>query len=219
MATEAGTAGALEAAHRLASEAQSLAEAAIARAAELTQAGRGIDDHQVLCERLAVLATEARAAAALVGYAGRLAAAGRADAVSDDAGVRLRRRRRAPHAGAARRAPRRLRRPAGRRRRRARADPRRPGRRAAPRHRRARHRGARAQRRRPRQRRRDVDAGVRAPVRQAGDPARGGRRRAGRPHPSRRPARAGVADQAVLRARASSAAPCPKSSAAPRWAT
>ena len=53
MASEATTAGALEAAHRLASEAQSLAEAAIARAAELTRRGRGIDDHQVLCERLA----------------------------------------------------------------------------------------------------------------------------------------------------------------------
>ncbi len=84
MATEAGSAGALEAAHRLASDAQRLAEAAIARAAELTQAGAKIDDHQVLCERLALLATEARAAQSLAGYAGRLAAAGRADAVTDD---------------------------------------------------------------------------------------------------------------------------------------
>ena len=84
MASEATTAGALEAAHRLASEAQSLAEAAIARAAELTEAGRRIDDHQVLCERLAMLATEARAARALVDYAGRLAASGRADPVSED---------------------------------------------------------------------------------------------------------------------------------------
>ncbi len=84
MASEATTAGALEAAHRLAGEADALAEAAIARAAELTQAGANIDDHQVLCERLAVLATEARAARALVGYAERLAGAGRADAVSED---------------------------------------------------------------------------------------------------------------------------------------
>ena len=84
MASEASTASALEAAHRLAGEADALAEAAIARAAELTQAGANIDDHQVLCERLAVLATEARAARALVGYAERLAGAGRADAVSED---------------------------------------------------------------------------------------------------------------------------------------
>ncbi|TAK60423.1 MAG: acyl-CoA dehydrogenase [Dehalococcoidia bacterium] len=84
MASEAGTAGALEAAHRLASAAQSLAEAAVARASELTGAGAKIDDHQVLCERLAVLATEARAAQSLVGYAERLAAAGRADATTDD---------------------------------------------------------------------------------------------------------------------------------------
>jgi (2S)-methylsuccinyl-CoA dehydrogenase len=85
MASEATTAGALEAAHRLASEAQSLADAAIARAAELTGGGARIDDHQVLCERLAMLATEARAAHALVDYAGRLAASGRADPVSEDA--------------------------------------------------------------------------------------------------------------------------------------
>ncbi len=84
MASEAPTAGALEAAHRLVGEAEALAAAAVARAAELTDAGAKIDDHQVLCERLALLATEARAARSLVDYAGRLAGAGRADPVSDD---------------------------------------------------------------------------------------------------------------------------------------
>lgn len=71
-------------AHRLAAEAESLASAAIARAAELTRQGSGIDEHQVLCERLAVLATEARAARSLVEYAGRLAAAGKPDALTED---------------------------------------------------------------------------------------------------------------------------------------
>ncbi len=83
MTTEATT-SALVAAHRLAGEAEAMAAAAIARAAELTEGGAKIDDHQVLCERLAVLATEARAARSLAGYAERLAASGRADAVSED---------------------------------------------------------------------------------------------------------------------------------------
>jgi (2S)-methylsuccinyl-CoA dehydrogenase len=82
--TSETTTSALLAAHRLAAEAQALAEAAIARAAELTAAGANIDDHQVLCERLALIATEARAARSLAGYAERLAAAGRPDALSED---------------------------------------------------------------------------------------------------------------------------------------
>ena len=63
-----------------------MAAAAIARAAELTRGGdkAKIDDHQVLCERLALLATEARAARSLVRYAERLAASGGGDAVTDD---------------------------------------------------------------------------------------------------------------------------------------
>ena len=84
MTSEATTATALVAAHALAGEAEALAEAAIARAAELTEAGARIDDHQVLCERLALMATEARAARSLVGYAERLTAAGRPDPVSDE---------------------------------------------------------------------------------------------------------------------------------------
>ena len=75
---------ALLGAHRLAGEAESLAAAAIARAAELTSQGARIDDHQVLCERLALLATEARAARSLVEYAGRLASAGKADPLTED---------------------------------------------------------------------------------------------------------------------------------------
>ena len=82
--TSSTTTPALLGAHRLAGEAEALAAAAVARAAELTGGGAKIDDHQVLCERLAVLATEARAARSLVGYAGRLAASGRADALSED---------------------------------------------------------------------------------------------------------------------------------------
>jgi (2S)-methylsuccinyl-CoA dehydrogenase len=82
--TSETTTSALLAAHRLAAEAQALAEAAVARAAELTAAGANIDDHQVLCERLALIATEARAARSLAAYAGRLAAAGRPDALSED---------------------------------------------------------------------------------------------------------------------------------------
>lgn len=47
---------------------------ALARGRALTQGGRGIDDHQVHCERLAYLATEALAAETLVAYAGEAAA-------------------------------------------------------------------------------------------------------------------------------------------------
>lgn len=82
--TSETTTSALLAAHRLAAEAQALAEAAIARAAELTASGANIDDHQVLCERLALAATEARAARSLAAYAERLAAAGQPDALSED---------------------------------------------------------------------------------------------------------------------------------------
>jgi len=75
---------ALLAAHRLAAEAESLAAAAVARAAETTEQGARIDDHQVMCERLASLATEARAARSLVRYCERLAAAGRTDPLAED---------------------------------------------------------------------------------------------------------------------------------------
>jgi (2S)-methylsuccinyl-CoA dehydrogenase len=83
MTTETRT-EALLGAHKLAAEAESLAAAAVARAAELTTQGAAIDDNQVPCERLALIATEARAARSLVEYAGRLAAAGKPDALTDD---------------------------------------------------------------------------------------------------------------------------------------
>ena len=74
----------LAAARQLAEAAASLSEAATGRAAQVTGGGASIDDHQVLCERLALLATEARAASELVAYAERLAGAGRPDALADD---------------------------------------------------------------------------------------------------------------------------------------
>jgi (2S)-methylsuccinyl-CoA dehydrogenase len=77
------TTSALLAARRLAETAAGFARAATERAAELTGQGARIDDHQVLCERLALIATEARAARSLVSYCERLAEAGRQDALSD----------------------------------------------------------------------------------------------------------------------------------------
>ena len=61
-----------------------MARAAVERASELTRGGAGIDEHQVLCERLALIATEARAAQALAAYAARLAGEGRPDALAED---------------------------------------------------------------------------------------------------------------------------------------
>lgn len=61
-----------------------LSASAVVRARQLTDAGLRIDDHQVQCERLAYIATEARAAAALVEYAERLASEGRRDALAED---------------------------------------------------------------------------------------------------------------------------------------
>lgn len=56
----------LEDARTLLGAAEALADAAVARAREITQAGRAIDDHQVLCERVAYASTEARAARELL---------------------------------------------------------------------------------------------------------------------------------------------------------
>ncbi len=82
--TSPTTTPALLGAQRLAAEAEALAAAAVTRAAQLTAQGAKIDDHQVLCERLACIATEAGAASSLVAYCERLAAAGRADPLSED---------------------------------------------------------------------------------------------------------------------------------------
>jgi (2S)-methylsuccinyl-CoA dehydrogenase len=84
MTSEVVATSSLVAAHRLVAEAEAGAASAIARAAELTHGGEDIDSHQVLCERLTVMATEARAARSLVGYAERLAASGRSDGISED---------------------------------------------------------------------------------------------------------------------------------------
>ena len=66
--TSETTTGSLRAAARLAEAATALSEAATARAAALTNGGSAIDDHQVLCERLALMATaQDRQAAALMG--------------------------------------------------------------------------------------------------------------------------------------------------------
>src|SRR3990170_7386146 len=52
--------------------------------AEQTEGGRLIDDHQVHVERVAQLATEARAAAELLAYAEGRVTAGRRDALAEE---------------------------------------------------------------------------------------------------------------------------------------
>lgn len=71
----------LDDARALLAPAELLLEGALARARELTQQGRAIDDHQVLAERVAYAATEARAARELIAYVERVKAEGRADAL------------------------------------------------------------------------------------------------------------------------------------------
>ena len=61
--------------------AEQLLDRALARARELTRQGAAIDDHQVLSERIAYAATEARAARELMAYVERTKAEGRADAL------------------------------------------------------------------------------------------------------------------------------------------
>jgi (2S)-methylsuccinyl-CoA dehydrogenase len=61
--------------------AEALLDAALARARELTKQGAAIDEHQVLAERVAYAATEARAARELIAYVERTKAEGRADAL------------------------------------------------------------------------------------------------------------------------------------------
>ena len=56
----------LENARILLTAAESLTGACIERAVKLTDSGKNIDDHQVLAERVAYAATEARAARELV---------------------------------------------------------------------------------------------------------------------------------------------------------
>jgi len=61
--------------------AERLVERALERAREITDGGKRIDDHQVLVERLAYAATEARAGRELLAEAEALSSQGRADAV------------------------------------------------------------------------------------------------------------------------------------------
>ncbi len=57
---------------------ETLLEAALERAREITENGRAIDDHQVLTERVAYAATEVRAAREVLAYAEQTAQSGRA---------------------------------------------------------------------------------------------------------------------------------------------
>ncbi len=59
----------LEAAERLAAAAQGVLDGAIGKARVTTAGGKGIDEHQVLAERIAYAATELRAAHELLAYA------------------------------------------------------------------------------------------------------------------------------------------------------
>lgn len=71
----------LDDARALLAPAELLLEGALVHAREITKQGRAIDDHQVLAERVAYAATEARAARELVAYVERTKAEGRADAL------------------------------------------------------------------------------------------------------------------------------------------
>ena len=84
MTTRQTESEALAAALKLTNTASEAADSAIASASRLTEGGRLIDDHQVHAERIALLATEARAAAELLAYAEAQAAAGKPDAIAED---------------------------------------------------------------------------------------------------------------------------------------
>ena len=72
---------ALATARALVDAAQDVIAAALSHAAQVTDGGRSVDEHQVHVERVAYLATQVRAAHELVAYAERLAAAGKPDAL------------------------------------------------------------------------------------------------------------------------------------------
>ena len=78
------TTEALAAARRLADAANDAVSVAIEAAAKLTDGGKTIDEHQAHSERIALHATEARAAHDLVAYAERQAAAGKPDALAEE---------------------------------------------------------------------------------------------------------------------------------------
>ena len=84
MNTEHTATATLDAARRLSELATAAAESAVAAASRLTEGGRLIDEHQVHAERVAQLATEARAAAELVSCAETRASAGKPDPLTED---------------------------------------------------------------------------------------------------------------------------------------
>ncbi|MDO8616370.1 MAG: acyl-CoA dehydrogenase family protein [Dehalococcoidia bacterium] len=84
MTTEKTESEALAGARRLSAVAAETAESAVAAAARLTEGGKLIDQHQVHAERIAQLATQARAAAELLAYAEGQANAGRRDELAEE---------------------------------------------------------------------------------------------------------------------------------------
>ncbi len=83
MATEQRT-ETLASARKLADTAAQIADATLASAAKRMDGGRAIDDHQVHAERVAQIATEARAAQELVAYAQWQASAEKRDTLVED---------------------------------------------------------------------------------------------------------------------------------------
>jgi (2S)-methylsuccinyl-CoA dehydrogenase len=83
MTAEKTTTDALTAARTLTQLAAETAESAIASASRLTEGGKLIDEHQAHAERIAQLATEARAAQELLAYAEEQAEAGRPDRTAE----------------------------------------------------------------------------------------------------------------------------------------
>ncbi len=69
----------LDDARALLAAGDALLEPALERAREITSGGKGIDDHQVLAERMAYAATEQRAAQEVIAFADRAAAEGRSN--------------------------------------------------------------------------------------------------------------------------------------------
>ena len=69
----------LDDARTLLAGADDLIAGAMARAREITDGGKRIDDHQILSERVAYAATEGRAAQALISFTAAALAEGRSD--------------------------------------------------------------------------------------------------------------------------------------------
>ena len=84
MTTQKTDVDALTGARTLADLAAQAVESAIASAARLTDGGKRIDDFQPHAERIAQLATEAKAAEELLAYAEGQASAGQRDALAEE---------------------------------------------------------------------------------------------------------------------------------------